>query len=69
VLDNGTVDLGDAVRALQVINGSVSPTSAGTDANALNVTGTSTSSLNNPLQILRFQNGSRSYLPALPGIN
>lgn len=69
VTNDGNVDLGDAVRALQVINGTVAPLT-GNNPNAINVTGsTPFTSLSNPLQILRFQNGSRTAFPAVPGIN
>jgi hypothetical protein len=64
------VQLGDAIRALQIINGSVTPFQGGANPHAINVTGAAQPvSLNNPLQILRFQNGSRISLPAVPGIN
>lgn len=69
VVSDGIVELGDALRALQVINGTLPPDSDGTDANAINVTGRDVRSLNNALQILRFQNGSRLILPAQPGTN
>lgn len=69
VTGDGNVDLGDAVRALQVINGTVAPL-AGNNPHAINVVGsTPFTSLSNPLQILRFQNGSRTAFPAVPGIN
>lgn len=70
VTNDGTVDLGDAVRALQIINGTVTPFQNGAQPNFINVTGsTPYNSLNNPLQILRFQNGSRTAFPAVPGIS
>lgn len=71
VTADGTVELGDAVRALQIINGSLPDTpSATNNPNGINVVGSPNfTTLNNPLQILRYQNGSRTALPALPGIS
>lgn len=72
VTRDNVVDLGDAIRALQVMNGTIAPDSElwlGSDLDAINVTGTRTRSLNNALQILRFQNGSRLQLPANGIIN
>lgn len=70
VTRDGQIDLGDAVRALQIINRSVALGLTG-DQNPNNVTvaGNGIFSLNNALQILRFQNGSRTSLPAHSGIN
>lgn len=66
--DSGDISLSDAVRALQLINGSVTINSV-SDPNRLNISGTHPFSLANPLQLLRFQAGVRSTLPAVPGIN
>lgn len=66
VTESGSVTLGDAVRALQIVNGGTVPGSL----NNLNVTGNVNSvySITNPLQILRFQAGVRQSLPAVPGV-
>lgn len=66
--DSGDVSLGDAVRALQIINGAI-PIGIVEDPNRINVTGGAALSLANPLQILRFQAGVRTTFPAVPGIN
>ncbi len=74
ILLNGGVNLDDAVRSLQIVNGSFGSLAtdrqeAG-DLNALQVTRLSDfTSLNNPLQILRFQALVRQGLPAVPGID
>ncbi|MCC5877515.1 MAG: hypothetical protein JJU11_14945 [Candidatus Sumerlaeia bacterium] len=67
VLGTGSVELADAVRALQIINGTGFPG----DLNALNVTGNVNTPLTlpNPLQILRFQAAVRTALPAKPGVD
>ncbi|MCC5877758.1 MAG: hypothetical protein JJU11_16175 [Candidatus Sumerlaeia bacterium] len=65
---NGEVSLTDAVRALQIVNGSISA-SAVASPHSLNVSGSNPFSLANPLQILRFQAGVRTTFPAVPGIN
>lgn len=68
VLEDGSVNLADAVRALQLINGTVPFTLEYGDLNELNVTGESNlRTLNQPLQIIRFQNGSRQAFPGLAG--
>lgn len=66
VLGNGSVGLGDAIRALQIVNGTDMPG----DLNALNVAGNVNTplTLSNPLQILRFQAGVRAALPATGGV-
>ncbi|MCC5878197.1 MAG: hypothetical protein JJU11_18415 [Candidatus Sumerlaeia bacterium] len=66
--NNGNVELGDAVRALQIVNGAL-PIYVIPNPNNLNVAGSNPYSLANPLQILRFQAGVRSAFPALPGID
>lgn len=65
----GIVDLSDAVRALQIINGTQAPADNDANPNAINVMGRSTPlSLNNALQILRFQAGSRQRIPGVLNI-
>ncbi|MCC5876927.1 MAG: hypothetical protein JJU11_11970 [Candidatus Sumerlaeia bacterium] len=61
--------LADAIRALQLINGSVPFDHGIVDLNAINVTGQGPRSLANPLQILRFQAGVRLFFPAIAGID
>ncbi|MCC5875471.1 MAG: hypothetical protein JJU11_04550 [Candidatus Sumerlaeia bacterium] len=67
VTNTGGVSLADAVRALQLVNGANVPG----DLNNLNVTGNTTNvfSIANPLQILRYQAGVRTLLPAVPGVD
>jgi hypothetical protein len=70
VLRDGSVDLADAVRALQLINGTVPFTLEYGNLNELNVTGDANlRTLNQPLQIIRFQNGSRRAIPGLAGFD
>jgi hypothetical protein len=63
----GSISLADAIRALQYVNGAVSPVQVA-NPNAINVIGGNVNSLGNPLQILRYQAGVRSTFPALTGI-
>lgn len=67
---NDSVDLADAVLALQLLNGSEPLTLATSDnITALSVAPDGLLSLNNPLQILRYSALIRAGLPALPGID
>lgn len=71
VVPNGSVTLSDAVRALQIINGALPLSVTSGNVNAINVSGNVTTalSLQNSLQILRFQAAIREQFPAKPGIN
>ncbi|MCC5877819.1 MAG: hypothetical protein JJU11_16485, partial [Candidatus Sumerlaeia bacterium] len=66
---SGDVNLGDAVRSLQLINGTLPFSTEIGNLNAMRVTGGPATSLANSLQILRFQAGVRNGLPAVPGID
>jgi hypothetical protein len=64
------VGLTDAVRSLQIVNGAFGAKDMNDgDLNALDVTALGPNSLGNPLQILRYQAGVRSKLPALSGVD
>src|SRR5690606_36288877 len=72
VTNDDSVDLGDAVRSLQILNGTLLPGDTlfdESDRNAINVTGTIPHNLNNALQILRWTNGSRTLFPAIMGVD
>src|SRR5690606_25611918 len=69
VTGDETVSVADALRALQIIRNNVMQIDPSDDLNAINVTGGEVNSLINPYQILLFQAGVRTLLPALEGFD